>query len=76
MSDIMPSSSHPSSQPSAVASITVHFSETQSKTLLLEFAGWVGQDSLAWTPNCFATRAIRAGMPGQVQGPLYPDPHS
>lgn len=55
MSDIMPSSSHPSSQPSAVASITVHFSKTQSKTLSLEFAGWVGQDSLAWTPNCFAT---------------------
>lgn len=76
MSDIMRRSSHPSSQPSAVASIIIHFRETKSKIMSLKFAGWVGQDSTAWTLNSFATWAIRAGMPGQVQGPLYPDPHS
>lgn len=76
MSDIMRRSSHPSSQPSAAASIIIHVRVTTSKIMSLEFAGWVGQDSTAWTLNHFATWAIRAGMPGRVQEPLYPDPHS
>lgn len=75
MSDIMRRSSHPSSQPFAVASIITHFRERMSKIMSLEFAGWLGQDTTAWTLNHFATWALRDGMPGRVQEPLYPDPH-